>query len=141
MYFDKKPKIYEDGLQIRDYVNIDDVVRANLLVMENSKADYNVYNVGGGKPYTVLEFASIVAQRFGKDIIPFIPGEYRYGDTRHIVSDISSLNNLGWQPEISIEKSVDDYIEYLRNQTDIEDVLDYAEKKMKSLNVVRKAEA
>lgn len=140
LYFDRQPTIYEDGEQLRDYINIDDVVNANLTVLENSEADYNVYNVGGGKAYTVKEFAAIVAKRFGKEIKPKLPGEYRFGDTRHIVSDIGSLKRLGWEPKVPIEKSVDDYISYLREQTDIEDILEYAESKMKSLNVIRKSE-
>ena len=137
LHFGRQPTVYEDGNQLRDYVNIQDVVNANLTVLEDSRADNNVYNVGGGKPYSVIEFAEIVAGRFGRDIAPKIPGEYRFGDTRHIVSDISALKKLGWQPEVPIENSVDDYITYLKEQTDIEDILDYAEKKMKSLNVVR----
>lgn len=141
LHFDRQPTIYEDGRQLRDYVNIQDVVNANLTVLEKSEANFNVYNVGSGKAYTVKDFAGIVAERFGKDISPKIPGMYRFGDTRHIVSEISKLNKLGWEPSTPIEKSVDDYIAYLREQTDIEDILDYAEKKMKSLNVIRKTGA
>ncbi|PJA27837.1 MAG: epimerase [candidate division Zixibacteria bacterium CG_4_9_14_3_um_filter_46_8] len=140
LYFDKQPTVYEDGKQLRDYVNIGDVVRANLAVLEDSNADFKVFNVGGGKAYSVNQFAGIVAQRFGKDIKPKIPGFYRFGDTRHIISDISALQKLGWEPSVPIEKSVDDYIAYLQEQTDIEDILDYAERKMKSLDVIRKAQ-
>lgn len=139
LYFDRRPTIYEDGRQLRDYVNIHDVVRANIIALENPDADFKVFNVGGGRAYTVKEFAEIVAGRFGKDIAPRIPGEYRFGDTRHIVSDITAMGHLGWKPIVPIEQSVDDYISYLKNQTDIDDILDYAEEKMKSLNVVRKS--
>jgi len=45
----KEPVIYEDGQQLRDYVNIEDVVRANLLALEDSRTDYEVYDVVGGK--------------------------------------------------------------------------------------------
>ena len=136
-YFDKAPVVYEDGQQIRDFVNIHDVVDANVLVMEDSRADYRVFNVGGGRPYTVHEFADIVCGAFGKDLKPELPGLYRFGDTRHILSDISALKSLGWSPRRDAKASVAEYIEYLRAQTDVEDILDYAEKKMKDLNVVR----
>ncbi|MBD3169478.1 MAG: SDR family NAD(P)-dependent oxidoreductase [candidate division Zixibacteria bacterium] len=139
-YFDKTPTVYEDGLQLRDYLNIADVVSANLLVMEKDEANFNVYNVGGGKAYSVLDFARIVADRFDKNNEPKVPGEYRFGDTRHIVSDITALKNLGWEPRVPIEQSVDEYIEYLKEQANVEDILDYAEEKMKSMNVVRQAE-
>jgi dTDP-L-rhamnose 4-epimerase len=140
-YFDKAPTIYEDGMMKRDFVNIHDVVDANILVLTDERANYNVYNVGGGKAYTVKEFAAIVAKEFGKEQIePKINGEYRFGDTRHACSDISKLRKLGWAPKRTAIDSVKEYIEYLKAQTDIEDILDYAEKAMKNLNVVRKAQ-
>ena len=137
-YFDRQPPIYEDGKQLRDYVNIEDVVNANLLVMDDPNANYQVFNVGGGKGYTVLEFAQIVAKIFGKELKPEITGEFRFGDTRHIISSIAKLRTLGWEPKNSVEKSVQDYYGWLNNQAITEDILDYAEKKMKELKVVRK---
>ena len=140
-FFDRAPTLYEDGLQIRDYVNIADVVRANLLVLEDARADYRAFNVGGGRAYTVKEFAETVRKVFAKDIPPAIPGLYRFGDTRHIHSDISALQALGWQPRHTPEDSVRAYRDYLLGQTDINDILAYAEKKMRDMNVVRKAHA
>ena len=137
-FFNKQPVIYEDGRQLRDFVNIEDVVSANLLVLESEEANYNIFNVGGGKCYTVLEFAEIVRDVFGKDIKPLIRGEYRFGDTRHIISDITRLRSLGWEPKRSPRKSVEAYKRWLESQVDIDDVLDYAEKRMKELNVVRR---
>ena len=137
-FFDRTPVVYEDGGQIRDYVNIGDVVQANLLVLEKATADYQVFNVGGGKAYSVLEFAEVVRKEFDSDKRPRLPGEYRFGDTRHIFSDISRLKNQGWMPKYPIEKSVHDYAQYLRDQTDIEDILEYMERQMEKLGVVRK---
>ncbi len=141
-YFDKAPTIYEDGEQKRDFVNIMDVVDANILVMQKVEADYNVFCVGGGYPYTINEFASIVARVHKKEHIkPYMPGEFRVGDTRHACSDISKLKSLGWLPKRTAEESVEDYLRYLQEQTDIEDISAYAEEMMKKLNVVRKANA
>lgn len=140
LYFDRAPTLYEDGLQIRDYVNIDDVVRANLLVMEDDRANFRVFNVGGGRGYTVREFAEIVRHVFEKDIPPVMPGLYRYGDTRHILSDISALKALGWAPQKTPGDSVRAYRDYLYQQTNIDDIMDYAERKMRELNVIRKAQ-
>ena len=137
LYFDRPPIIYEDGAQVRDFVNIHDVVDANILVFRDSRADNRVFNVGGGRPYTVLEFAQIVIKAFEKDLEPSFPGLYRYGDTRHICSDISALQSLGWQPRRTAKDSVRDYISYLNNQADIDDIMEYAEQRMRSLNVVR----
>lgn len=137
MYFDRRPTIYEDGMQIRDYVNYQDVVDANIMVLENDKADYQAFNIGGGKGYTVLDFYKKVQEVTGKNLAPIISKYYRYGDTRHILSDIGKLRSLGWAPKISIEDSISKYWEYLRSQTDIDDILEYAEKTMMSKGVVR----
>jgi len=139
MYFDKRPIVYEDGRSIRDYVNVKDVIDANMLALEKDEANYEVFNVGGGKPYTVLEFAEIVAKAFKKPIKPNVTGEYRFGDTRHIISDITKMKELGWQPKVSIEQSVENYIKYLKERTDINDILEYCDSRMRRLGVVRQA--
>lgn len=139
-FFDKAPTVYEDGMMMRDFVNVHDVVDANILAMLDERANYNAFNVGGGKAYTVKGFAGIVAKEFGKEnILPNISGEYRFGDTRNACSDISKLKALGWSPLRTAEDSVTEYVDYLKAQTDIQDILNYAEKTMKDLNVVRKA--
>lgn len=139
-FFNRAPLIYEDGLQIRDYVNIHDVVAANLLMLEDSRADGQVFNVGGGTGYTVRDFCAVVAREFGREeLVPRIPGLFRFGDTRHILSDISKLKGLGWSPRHTPADSVRLYKEYLERQTDIEDIMEFAERNMKSLNVVRSA--
>jgi len=138
-FFNKAPTLYEDGLQRRDFVNIHDVVDANLLTLQDSRADYEVFCVGSGKDYTVKEFAKVVAKVHDKtNIEPRIPGEFRVGDTRNTCSDITKLKKLGWAPKRTPEDSVVEYLEYLKMQTDIEDILEYADKTMKQLDVVRK---
>ncbi|MBL7077601.1 MAG: NAD-dependent epimerase/dehydratase family protein [Kiritimatiellae bacterium] len=138
LYFDKAPVLYEDGQQIRDFVNIHDVVDANILVLKDSRADYRAFNVGGGEAYTVEQFAGICRDVFDRPEIELeVPGAYRYGDTRHIFSDIAAIQSLGWEPKRSARESVTEYVAYLNKQTDIDDILDYAQKKMKALNVVR----
>ena len=138
-FLNKQPTLYEDGNSIRDFVNIHDVVDALILVMEKDEANGQVYNVGGGHPYTVLEFAKAVAEVFGSELSPKIPNEFRFGDTRHIFSDISKLKSLGWEPQRTIIDSIKEYKQYLEQQTDINDILDYSEKYMKNLGVVRRA--
>jgi len=138
-FLKKQPTAYEDGGALRDYVNIHDVVDSLLLVMEKDQANDQVFNVGGGKGYTVLDFANVVAEVFNSDIKPKIPNEYRFGDTRHVFSDITKLKMLGWHPKRTVYDSVKEYKEYLEKQTDIDDILDYSEKYMKNLGIVRKA--
>lgn len=138
-FLGKAPTIYEDGLQTRDFIDIRDVVNANILALENSAADNEVFCVGSGKDYTINEFDRIVAKLHDKEHIePNIPGEFRLGDTRNACSDITKLCSLGWEPKYNVDDSVNDYINYLSHQENIEDVLTYAEQVMKNLNVVRK---
>jgi dTDP-L-rhamnose 4-epimerase len=100
-----------------------------------------VFNVGGGRAWTVNEFARIAGRAFGKEIEPRPSGLYRFGDTRHICSDVSRLRALGWSPRRGPEESVAEYVGWLRRQENIEDVLAYAERTMKEMNVLRKVEA
>lgn len=139
LYFGRSPVIYEDGGQLRDYVNIGDVVAANLLVLENARADFGVFNVGGGVPYSVREFYDLMQAETGRTQAPTMGSYYRYGDTRHIVSDISLLKALGWTPRATVRDSIRAYWDYLSRQQDVDDILEHAERTMKRLNVVRQA--
>ena len=112
----RAPTVFEDGQQLRDYVDISDVVRANRLVLENDEANFQVFNVGGGRGYTVLEFAQIVADAVGVKVSPDVTSEYRVGDTRHSVSSISKLQKLGWRLTKTPRESVREYVEWIRQQ-------------------------
>ena len=107
------PTLYEDGLAIRDYVNINDVIDANMLVLEDSRAAGQVFNVGGGRAITTQEFANVVMRQYGSGEEGKVTGEYRFGDTRHICSDITALGRLGWAPQHSPADSVSSYAAWL----------------------------
>jgi len=132
------PLVYEDGQQLRDYVNVRDVARANVLAMEDERADYQVFNVGGGRAVSVLEFARIMLAAFGDDVEPLVPGEFRLGDTRHTISDISKLRALGWQPTVPVEQNVAEYVAWIREQTGTQEYLEEAERVMREQNVVQR---
>ena len=134
----REPMIYEDGHQVRDFVNIQDVVDANLRVLQDERADYEMFNVGGDKAHTVIEFATVVAEVFGVKGYRAAPcGKFRFGDTRHICSDVSKLKRLGWQPTRSIHDSVVAYKGWLAAADNAAQILDYCNQQMASLNVVR----
>ena len=113
------PVVYEDGGQLRDYVYVGDVVRANLLVMENEAADYRAFNVGGSKPITVLEYARTLARIAGQNIPPEIPGQFRFGDSRHTISDSTGLKDLGWESNTPLEQVMREYVEWARAQPEV----------------------
>ena len=132
------PVLYEDGGAIRDYVNIHDVVDANVLVLEDARAVGRVFNVGGGKAVTTREFADVVQRQYGSDIPAAVTGEYRFGDTRHILSDIGALRTLGWEPQQSPADSVAAYAEWLKGMDGLDGVLAEANARMRALGVVRR---
>ena len=68
-----------------------------------------------------------------------MPGEFRLGDTRHTISDISRMRALGWQPEIPVEENVREYLEWLDTQEVATGHLLAAEREMAAQGVVRHA--
>jgi dTDP-L-rhamnose 4-epimerase len=134
------PVLYEDGEAIRDYVNIDDVVDANVLVLTDDRAVGRVFNVGGGESFSTREFADIVSRQYQSSRPAVVTGEYRFGDTRHILSDISALQSLGWQPRRSPADSVAGYAAWLEGMDGLDTVLAEANARMRALGVVRKTE-
>jgi dTDP-L-rhamnose 4-epimerase len=133
------PTVYEDGEAIRDYVNIDDVLDANVLVLQDERAVGRVFNVGGGTAVTTREFADIVRRHYGSDQLAPVTGDYRIGDTRHILSDVSALCDLGWKPRRTPVESVAAYAAWLAGMDGLDGVLAEANGRMRALGVVRRA--
>ncbi|HUS15775.1 MAG TPA: NAD-dependent epimerase/dehydratase family protein [Chloroflexia bacterium] len=129
--------VYEDGQQLRDFVHVGDVARANLLVFEDPRADYQAFNVGGGQALTVLAFAECMAERANTGSRPLVTHEYRFGDTRHIVSDISGLRALGWSPAGTIAGNIDEYLAWARGQAGFRNYADEARAHMRQVGAVR----
>ena len=133
------PIVYEDGRQIRDYVAIDDVVEANLLVLERQAADGEVFNVGGDRAVTVLEYAGMLCELLGAELEPEMSGEFRLGDVRHIRSDVSKLKALGWQPKTGLRQVASAYLAWLQS-LGFHDHTEEALERMRRLGVLRRAE-
>jgi len=133
----KNLSIYEDGKQLRDYVSVYDVARANATVLEDSRADYENFNVGSGAGITVVDLAAMIANAMGvtTDITP--TGQFRVGDIRDAISDISKLRSLGWEPEDKEERVIAEYVAWVKEQKLDQDYLGIAEKAMKEAGVVR----
>jgi dTDP-L-rhamnose 4-epimerase len=133
------PLVYEDGQQIRDYVYVGDVAKANLLVLEDARADYQVFNVGGNRQVTVLEYAELLISRIGAAVKPEMPGKFRFGDTRHIFSDVSKLQALGWEPVTPLDQIAEEYVAWAREQRDLKDYAADALRVMEQVGTVRSA--
>jgi len=121
LHKDLIPTIYEDGKQLRDYVHVKDVAEANLLMIENDLVDYETFNVGGNQVVTFIEYAKLLMSILGKNVELDCPNEFRYGDTRHIISDISKLGSLGWQPRIPLHQIIESYMDWVQQKDEISD--------------------
>lgn len=108
--------VTEDGNQLRDFINVEDVAKANILMIENPKTDFETYNVGGGKEYRIKEFAEMVKKITLSDSEILIDGRFRRTDTRNAISNISKLKKLGWNPLYTPEKSIKDYLEWIKTE-------------------------
>lgn len=135
----KAPVIFEDGKQLRDYIHISDVVMANLLVLDDSRADGQAFNVGSGRPTTVLEYARVLTQRMKAQVSPETPGAYRVGDVRHTVSSVAKLESLGWKTTKGLEEIFDDYLAWLEEASDRNDYFTPALEAMQRTGVVRQS--
>jgi dTDP-L-rhamnose 4-epimerase len=132
---------FEDNEQQRDFVSVYDVARANRQVLEDQNIQCESFNVGGGKAYTITQLAKIVADELGTEAI-FSPSvEFRVGDIRHAVSDISKLKSIGWLPQRSEEQIVKEYIQWVKQQNINTSYLKEAEQKIRSMGVVKKSSA
>lgn len=96
--------IFGDGAQTRDFIYIQDVVRANLIAMEAEEAGHGeAFNIGTGSATSLNELLSILAELKGIEVTPlFEPA--RAGDVRHSVADISLARRfLNFTPEFSLK--------------------------------------
>jgi dTDP-L-rhamnose 4-epimerase len=129
------PTIFEDGLQSRDFVSVHDIVRANMLVMERSSANYEMFNVGTGRPTSILDIANTLSKRYGKNVPANIVNQYRAGDIRHCYADITKIKQLGYQPSVSLESGMRELVEWGETQL-AEDRSDQAYKELQSKGLV-----
>jgi dTDP-L-rhamnose 4-epimerase len=136
----KEPLIvYEDGLQTRDFVHINDVVAANMHVLESDDADFQAFNVGSGKSTTVLEYAHLLRKKLSSNVEMTFCGEYRRGDNRHSVSKIDKLKMLGWAPKYDLSTILDDFLVWVESMGGIPAQIEDAYGAMRRAGVVLKA--
>lgn len=114
--------IFEDGLESRDFVYIDDVVDATILGLEKEEANNQVFNVGTGVATNVLTVANELVKNYGVDVAINVSGNYRLGDIRHNYADLTKINKiLGFSPKVSFEAGLKNFAEWVNTQEVQED--------------------
>lgn len=111
-------QIFEDGTESRDFVFIDDVVKATVLGIESPDADGHSFNVGSGERTTVSEVVDALVAGLGAvEAKSVITGKYRVGDIRHNVASIERIRKLlGYEPSVKFAAGIASFCEWVRGQ-------------------------
>jgi len=97
--------LYEDGRIVRDFVYVDDVVRAFERAAVADDVDEEPVNIGSGRPAELVGLASALLRCLGRPPdLWSISGRFRPGDVRHALADIGRARTvLGWEPRVTLE--------------------------------------
>lgn len=114
--------VYGDGMQVRDVLFIEDLVRAYDTAVRNiDKAAGKIYNVGGGPKFTLslLELLTLLEKKLGKKI-PYTSADWRPGDQPVYISDISKIKKeLNWEPRISVNQGTGRMIDWIVKEKEL----------------------
>ncbi|MDQ3288013.1 MAG: NAD-dependent epimerase/dehydratase family protein [Pseudomonadota bacterium] len=112
------PLVFEDGMQRRDFVNVQDVARACLLALKTPEAAGHVLNIGSGQSISIVEVAEQMSRALGvDDLPPQITGKYRTGDIRHCFADISLATQvLGYRPQVALADGLETLVDWMLGQ-------------------------
>jgi UDP-glucose 4-epimerase len=108
----QKPTIFGDGLQVRDFVHVEDIAQANMLAMTSSNAVGEAFNVASGNATSILELAQIIKKLMGASHIADIFSPPRPADTKFGIASIDKIKTvLGFQPKIQLYNGLRGIIE------------------------------
>jgi dTDP-L-rhamnose 4-epimerase len=111
----RPPDVFEDGGQVRDFVHVSDVARANVLslrqVVDAPAESFTTYNVCSGQPVPIRRVAELVARGTGRDdLAPHVSGRYRLGDVRHVVaSPERARERLGFEARVGPDEGLPEF--------------------------------
>ncbi len=109
--------IFEDGMESRDFVYIEDVVDATVLALETTGISGLAFNIGTGVPTTVMTVAKTLVKYYGISVPIRVSGNYRLGDIRHNYADIAlAKEKLGFFPKWTFERGVERFVEWVNLQ-------------------------
>ncbi|HST42102.1 MAG TPA: NAD-dependent epimerase/dehydratase family protein [Conexibacter sp.] len=98
----RAPRVFEDGGQLRDFVHVRDVARANVLALTCDQPAAGAFNVASGTPRTIADLATALHAAFPRAPRPRVTGEFRLGDVRHVFASPARAAELlgfrAWEP-------------------------------------------
>ena len=114
----RPPMVFEDGMQLRDFVHVDDVARAFAAALTAPKISGEVINIASGEARTVLDVAQRLAHAMGSDIGAEITQSGRSGDIRHCIADIEKARRvLGFEPQERFDERLIDLAGWVTGQS------------------------
>jgi dTDP-L-rhamnose 4-epimerase len=136
---DQPPYIFEDGNQKRDFIHVKDIAQANLKALESNKSNYQVINVGTGKPVSIIELAKTLIKLYDKPTLkPHISNEYRKGDIRDCYANTTKAQELlDFKSKITLQEGLAELAGWAK--THGWDAIDLFEKALKELKEKRLA--
>jgi dTDP-L-rhamnose 4-epimerase len=125
--------IFEDGLESRDFVYVDDIVAATFLALTKAEANQQVFNIGSGIATTVIEVINALFSGYKKEVPTTVTGNYRVGDIRHNYADITKATNLlGFTPKVSFDQGIADFCQWVMTQDKIDSQYENSINEMKA---------
>lgn len=125
--------IFEDGLESRDFIYIDDVVDATILSIFSDDANYQVFNVGSGVAINVITVAKSLLKAYGRESTIAVSGNYRLGDIRDNYADLTRIKKqLGFIPKITFSEGINKFTAWVNTQDILEDQYQKSIDEMKS---------
>lgn len=110
-------EIYEDGLESRDFVYIDDVVEATVRSVNYPGQFVGALNVGSGQATSVMTVAQEIKAFFDSESAIGVTGAFRMGDIRHNIADVSELEQvLGFVPGVSFKQGLTNFLNWASEQ-------------------------
>jgi dTDP-L-rhamnose 4-epimerase len=110
-------EIYEDGLESRDFVYIDDVVEATIRSINHVSPFVGALNVGSGVPTPVITVAEEIKAFFKSESTISVTGAFRIGDIRHNIADVSRLKEvLDFVPAITFKEGLTKFLEWAASE-------------------------
>jgi dTDP-L-rhamnose 4-epimerase len=102
------PRVFEDGGQVRDFVHVADVARANVAALTVPAAHVGALNVASGQPHTIGDLARSLARAAGAGAPePVVSGEYRLGDVRHVVASPAAAEGaIGFRAGVRFDEGL-----------------------------------
>jgi dTDP-L-rhamnose 4-epimerase len=104
----RAPEVFEDGAQLRDFLHVEDVARANVAAITRAEPAIGAYNIASGSPRTILDMANALVDAHDPDARrPRLTGRYRLGDVRHVFASTDrAAAELGFRAEVTFEEGI-----------------------------------